>query len=295
MKNNYIPQLAAIALALVALAWGTSYAIIKESLNLVEPLTLMAVRFSGSAILLSLIYYNRLHKIKLSEIKQGVIIGFFMFCAFATLSIGIQYTTASKQSFLVGAYVIIVPFLAWLINKRKPDKYSIIGASCAIIGLAMLTIGGIEGLAVGDIISIFCSISFALHMIAIEKYCHDTDPITLTIIQFWTAAVIFVILSAIFENHDLSILSTSLGSIAYLIVVTTVIAFLVQNIAQKYISSTSTALILTLESVFGSIFAVFYLNESMSLEMILGCAIVFVGIITQETKWNFLKRTNKSL
>lgn len=70
----------------------------------------------------------------------------------------------------------------------------------------------------------------------------------------------------------------------------TVIAFVVQNIAQKYISSTSTALILTLESVFGSVFAVFYLKEKISTTMIIGCAIVFLGIITQETKWKFLKK-----
>jgi drug/metabolite transporter (DMT)-like permease len=293
MNTSKTAKIASIALALVALAWGTSYAIIKETLDIVEPLTLMAIRFGGAAILLSIVYANRLLKIKIHELKRGIIIGFFMFCAFATLSIGIQYTTASKQSFLIGAYVIIVPFLSWVINKIFPDKYAIIGAICAVVGLAMLTLGGIEGLTLGDGISILCSISFALHMIMIEKYCHDTDPIVLTIVQFWTAAIIFIVLAFTFENHDISVLTNATGSVAYLVIVTTVIAFVVQNVAQRYISSTSTALILTLESVFGSVFSMIYLGEKMSIVMILGCLIVFIGIVTQETKWSFFGNFTK--
>lgn len=285
-----IEKISIIMLSLVALAWGTSYAIIKDTLEVIEPFTLMTIRFGGAAILLSLLYLKKIKNIKIDEIKKGSIIGIFMFGAFVTLVTGIQYTTASKQSFLIGSYVLIVPFLGWIINKKKPDIYAIIGVLCAVIGLGMLTLGGIEGLTKGDLISMLCSLSFALHMITIEKYCHEVEPIILTIIQFWITTILFVILSFIFERHDFSVIKEAKFAIGYLVIVATVIAFVVQNIAQKYISSTSTALILTLESVFGSVFAVFYLKEKISTTMIIGCAIVFLGIITQETKWKFLKK-----
>lgn len=161
----------------------------------------MAIRFGGAAILLTIIYLKKLLKdIKLSDLKKGSIIGIFMFGAFITLVTGIQYTTASKQSFLIGSYVLIVPFLAWLINRKKPDIYAIIGVICAVIGLAMLTLGGIEGINIGDFISILSSLSFALHMIMIEKYCNETDPIILTVIQFWVTAILFIILSLSFDG-----------------------------------------------------------------------------------------------
>lgn len=284
-----IEKISMVALALVALAWGTSYAIIKDTLEVVEPFTLMTIRFGGAAILLTLFYLKKIKNIKLDEIKKGSIIGIFMFGAFVTLVTGIQYTTASKQSFLIGSYVLIVPFLGWLINKKRPDIYAIIGVVCAVIGLGMLTLGGIEGITKGDLISMLCSLSFALHMITIEKYCQEVDPIILTIIQFWLTTILFVILSFTFENHNFNVVREAKFSVAYLVIVATVIAFVVQNIAQKYISSTSTALILTLESVFGSIFAVFYLKEKISITMIIGCIVVFLGIITQETKWKFIK------
>lgn len=287
-------EIASLTLCLVAVAWGTSYAIVKDNLDLVEPMTLMAIRFVASSLLLTIIYIRRMLKVKLSEIKEGFIIGIFMFLAYATMVIGLQYTTASKQSFLIGAYVVMVPFLAWLFNKQKPDRYDAIGATMAISGLGMLTLGGVTGVTSGDVISLFCSFAFAMHMITIERYCKNTDPIILTIVQLWTGAILFTTLALLTESHDLSILHVAPGPVAYLIIVTTVIPFVVQNVAQKYISSTTTALILTMESVVGSIFAVLYLGERMSLVMVLGCCIVFAGIVIQETKLSFLKGKKKN-
>ena len=206
---------------------------------------------------------------------------------------GIQFTTVSKQSFLVGSFVVMVPFLRWLINNKKPDIYSILGAIFAFIGLGMLTLGGLDGINKGDIYSLFCALFFALHMITIEKYCHSSDPIILSILQFSITGLIFLFLSYYFEDFNFSVIKNAKFSVAYLVFISTVIAFVAQNIIQKYISATSTALILTLESVFGSLFAVYYLGEKMSLTMIFACIIIFLGIITQETKWSFVRICRK--
>lgn len=281
------------ALALVSLAWGTSYAIIKDTLNQATPFMLMTIRFGFSAIFLSLIYIKRFVKISKTDLIKGIKIGIFMFGAFITLVVGIQYTTASKQSFIIGSYVLIVPFLTWLINGRKPTGIDIIGALLAVVGIGLLTLGGIDGINVGDIISIGCAVSFALHMIMIERYCNESDPIILTIVQFWVTSVLFVILTCLFEKPDISIVARATPEIFYLVIVTTVIAFVVQNVAQRYVSSTSTALVLTLESVFGSIFAVYYLGERLSPSMIIGCLTVFIGIVIHETKLDFIKGIKK--
>jgi len=282
--------LSSASLALVAFSWGTSYAIIKDTLTSVTPFFLMMLRFGLSTVLLGLVYNKKLLRIKRKDLQRGSVIGIFMFFSFFTLVTGIQYTTASKQSFLVGSYVLIVPFLAWMINRKKPDRYAIAGAALATAGLALLTLGGADRFGRGDLISLFCALSFALHMITIERYSKDSDPILLTIVQFAVTALIFTVLAGIWEGYDFSAISKVRISVAYLVIVATVIAFVVQNVAQRYISSTSTALILTLEAAFGSVFAVLYLKETMTSAMILGCFIVLVGIITQETKWKFLKK-----
>ena len=125
---------------------------------------------------------------------------------------------------------------------------------------------------------------FAFHMVAIEKYANDSDPIILTIVQFIVTAIIFSLLTGVKEGYDFSLLPKIKWTLCYLVVVSTVIPFATQNLVQKYISSTTTAVILTLQSAFGSIFAVYYLDEKMSSQMILGCILIFIGILLQELK-----------
>lgn len=289
-KNRKIEIIASIVLAVVALVWGTTYAVIKDTLSIVPPFSLMMFRFSFSALILSFIYFNRVRRIKLKDLRRGVVIGVFMSLAFYFLVVSIGFTTASKFSFIVGAYVLIVPFLSWIINKKELDRYALIGAILATIGLGFLTIESGVSFNLWDLVAGCCSFFFALHMIAIEKYSGDSDPITLTIIQFITTAIFFIILVGIKEKYNFSILPQIKWTLGYLVVISTVIPFAIQNIVQRYISSTSTALILTLQSAFGAVFAVYYLDENMTKQMIVGCLLIFIGIIFQETKLKFLKK-----
>lgn len=289
-RNRKVEVVASIILAVVALVWGTTYAVIKDTLSVVQPFSLMMFRFGFSALILSLMYLKKFKTIKSVDLKRGVIIGIFMFLAFYFLIVSIRFTTASKFSFIVGAYVLIVPFLSWVINKTKLDRYAIVGAILATIGLAFLTMERGAVFNLWDLVAGCCSFFFAAHMIAIEKYSGDSDPILLTIIQFITTAVLFIILTGIKEGYDFMVLPEIKWTLGYLVIISTIIPFAIQNIVQRYISSTSTALILTLQSAFGSIFAVYYLDERMTKQMIIGCLLIFIAIIFQETKLKFLKR-----
>ena len=289
-KNRKVEIIASIVLAVVALVWGTTYAVIKDTLSVVQPFSLMMFRFGFSALILSMMYLKKFKIIKSVDLKRGIIIGIFMFLAFYFLIVSIRFTTASKFSFIVGAYVLIVPFLSWIINKTKLDRYAIVGAILATIGLAFLTMEKGAVFNLWDLVAGCCSFFFAAHMIAIEKYSGDSDPILLTIIQFITTAVLFIILTGIKEGYDFTVLPEIKWTLGYLVIISTIIPFAIQNIVQRYISSTSTALILTLQSAFGSIFAVYYLDERMTKQMIIGCLLIFIAIVFQETKLKFLKR-----
>lgn len=289
-RNRKVEVIASIVLAVVALVWGTTYAVIKDTLSIIQPFSLMMFRFGFSAFILSLMYLKKFKAIKGVDLKRGIIIGIFMFLAFYFLIVSIRFTTASKFSFIVGAYVLIVPFLSWVINKTKLDRYAIVGAILATIGLAFLTMEKGAVFNLWDLVAGCCSFFFAAHMIAIEKYSGDSDPILLTIIQFITTAVLFIILTGVKEGYNFTVLPEIKWTLGYLVIISTIIPFAIQNIVQRYISSTSTALILTLQSAFGSIFAVYYLDERMTKQMIIGCLLIFIAIVFQETKLKFLKR-----
>lgn len=276
--------IASVVLGVVALVWGTTYAVIKDTLSVVEPYSLMMMRFSFSAIILSGIYFKKLRKLSLDDIKRGSIIGIFMFLAFYFLIISIRFTTASKFSFIIGAYVLIVPFLSYGLGRRKLNRNEVIGAIVATIGLGFLTIERGVSFNLWDLVAGCCSFFFAAHMVAIEKYSGKSDAIALTIIQFIVTALIFIVLTGVKEGYNFSVLPQIKWTLGYLVIVSTVIPFAIQNIVQRYISATATALILTLQSAFGSIFAVYYLDERMSLQMILGCILIFIAIVLQQIR-----------
>lgn len=284
MEKRKIEVGSSIVLGIVALVWGTAFAVIKDTLNSVPPFSLLMMRFMFSSLLLSIIYFKKLRKMRFVDLKRGTIIGIFMVLAFYFLVVSIRFTTASKFSFIIGAYVLIVPFLSWIFNRKKLDRYATIGAIIATIGLAFLTIERGVAFNLWDLVAGCSSLFFAFHMVAIEKYAKDSDPIILTIVQFIITAIIYTILTGISEGYDFSLLPKIKWTLSYLVIVSTVIPFATQNLVQKYISSTTTAVILTLQSAFGSIFAMYYLDEKMSSQMILGCVLIFIGILLQELR-----------
>lgn len=279
-----------ISLLLVAIIWGGGFIAVKDSLDVLTPYYQMALRFSISTLLMYIVFYNKVKKINKNQFKHGAIIGVFLFLGFAFQTVGIKYTTAGKSAFLTAVYVVLVPFLQWIIIKRKPDNYSIAGAVICLLGISFLTLQGGFSLSYGDGLTLICAFAFAGQILAIGKYVESDDPLILTIVQLGVAAVLSLIGALFFEPIPTHMNLRAISSILYLAVFSTTLAFLVQNIAQKYTSSTHAAIILSLESFFGAVFSVFFFNEIFNLAMIAGCILIFIAIITTETKLEFLKK-----
>ncbi|MBW9144512.1 DMT family transporter [Clostridium sp. CM027] len=281
--------LADMSLLLVAIFWGGGFIAVKGALDSLTPFYIMAMRFSISAIIMLLIFRKKVKLITKNELKVGTLVGLLLFLGFAAQTIGMKYTTAGKNAFLTGTNVVIVPFLYWIISKKKPDTYSLISAFLCFVGIGMLTLDGGIRIGLGDGLTLLCAVFFAAHIVSVGFFTEKVDAISLVIIQLGAAAVFSIIAALIYEPMPQSLNSDTILAISYLAIFSTMIAFIIQNVAQKYTTSTHAAIILCLESVFGSILSVVMLNEIFTSKMILGCLIIFVAIITTETKLNFLK------
>lgn len=278
-----------LSLALVAMIWGTGFVASQMALDAnLYPFQIMTYRFFISSLLMVVIFWKEFKKIRLPEIKAGVIIGFFLYAAFAFQTIALQYTTPSKNAFLTATNVVIVPFLYWIVFKKKPDKYSMIGAVLTIVGISFLTLEGSFSINAGDSLTLICALGFAMHISSIGYYSNKYSPIQLTIIQMIMAFVLSAV-SLIFTKDATPLTTKGSFAILYLGVVSTTIAFLLQNIAQKYTSATKTAIILSTEAVFGTLASIIVLGEKLNSKMIIGCGIIFLAILITETKLSFLK------
>ena len=294
MKNKKLVTFAASAgLILVTIIWGAAFAVVKNSLDYVPPIYMMAFRFTIAGIVMSLVFIKKLIRIKKEELIHGVGIGVFLFLAYAFQTIGCNYTTAGKNAFLTTIYVILVPFLNWILIKRRPDVFSVVAAVLSITGIGLLSLDGDLTMNKGDVLTLICGFCYALQIIFIAQWSQNDDPVLLAILQIIVAALLSWI-TAPFIDGDMnwSVLGSSdvILSMLYLGLLSTMVAFALQTVCQKYLAPSLAALLMSFEAVFGALSGVIFLGEIIPPRGIVGCALMFFAIVLSETKFSFLRK-----
>ena len=276
-----------LALFGATLIWGSSFLIVKNSMDVMEPHVLLGFRFTIGCLLLSLFFYKRLKNLNKDYFIKGAVIGIFIFLGYSLQTIGITDTTPGKSAFLTAVYCVIVPFLFWLVNKSKPDIYNVIAAIVCVLGIGLVSLNGDFSIHKGDAFTLAGGVFFAAHIVAVAKFSKDKDPVLITILQFGYAAIFSWIIAFLFEDMPKTWDVGTMIGLAYLAIFATTVALLLQNIGQKHTNPSSAAIILTLESVFGVLFSVVFYHEEITLRLFLGFLIIFIAIIISETKLSF--------
>lgn len=293
LSKNQLKYLSDFSLLFVAAVWGGGFVAVKDALNTVTPMFLMALRFVLAAGILYLFLFKWIGKLTLSDLKKGSVVGVILFLAFSAQTVGLQYTTASKQGFLTATYVVMVPLLSWIIYRKMPGIKALIGSLITIAGIGLISFHGASSFAlnIGDSLTLLCALLFAGHIISIEFFAKDMNVIKLAFLQIAVAAVLFVITAFITEPIPVGLTSRSWFAIVYLAMFSTFMCFTVQTVAQKYTTSSHASIILSLESVFAAVFGVVLLKEHMSPVMLLGCGLIFVAILLVELNISFKPKT----
>ena len=272
--NNNKANLGRTCLILTTLIWGSSFVILKSALDSITPLWVLAIRFSGAAILMLIACLPRLKKLDKRYVAGGCLMGLCLAAAYILQTYGLVYTTPGKNAFLTTTYCILVPFLYWAISGKRPDKYNITAALVCLVGVGFVCLGNDLSINVGDMLTILCGLFYGLHIIVTSR----------------TAAVVCFIGAVLFEPAPHDIGTGTWLSIAYMTFICTGLCYILQTVGQKYTPPSQTAVILTLESVFGSAISVILGVESLTFNIALGFFLIFIAIITSETKLDFLNK-----
>lgn len=236
LSERGIKVLASLGLILTTMIWGFAFVVMKNSVDVIPPTYLLAVRFSMSAVLLALLFYKNMMKADRETILCGVILGIFLCLSYQFQTYGLKYTTASKNAFITTLYVIIVPFLYWIVSKKRPTGRNITAAFLAVVGLALLSLQGDLSINYGDFLTLICGLMFAVHMVLIDKFTEHNDPIALTVIQILAAAIFNWICAPFLDgSFDFTVLmdKSLIGGLLYLAVFSTTVAYLLQNSGQN--------------------------------------------------------------
>lgn len=284
MRETLKTHLGEAALLLTALIWGSGFVASAVSLRHFTPYEILFGRFLIGTVLLSLVFHRRIRGIRKSTLKKGAVLGFFLYGAFLLQTVGLQYTTPSKNAFLTAVNVIIVPFISFVLFKRKFDKYEVWGAVLAVLGVAVISLEMTFGIQLGDALTLLCAVFFAFQIFYTSLYVAKEDPVVLTLVQMAVAALLAVVPLLFQKEVHLPQHGEALFSLFYLGIFSTTVAYLLQTTAQKFTTETKTAIILSTEAFFGMALSVLILSEPLTLRMILGGVLIFAAILTSETK-----------
>ncbi|MEH7568278.1 DMT family transporter [Priestia megaterium] len=277
-------------LLITAIVWGSGFVVTDIALQYLTPYQVMAGRFVLATLLLTLTFGYKFKTFTKSVWWKGTILGTFLFLAFVLQTVGLQHTTPSKNAFLTAVNVVIVPIIAYLLYKRKIDRFEMVGSVIAIVGIGLLSLQSSMTLNFGDVLSLACAVAFAFDIFYTNLFIKEEDPISVTIVQFITASLLSVVVVLIKGDIPTSLESEGIYSILYLAVFSTTIAYLFQNKAHKYTTASKAAIILSTESFFGMLFSVLFLHEVLTVRMVTGAVLIMVAILIAELKPSFLKK-----
>ncbi|GFI25048.1 MAG: DMT family transporter [Dorea sp.] len=271
-----------LGLLTVTVIWGGGFVASDMALETLSPFQIMVIRFLIAAVLMTLLGAKQIRTISREEIKCGFWLGAALFGGFALQIIALQYTTPSKNAFLTATNVVFVPFIALVIYRKKIEVRSLIGAGMALVGAGVLSLQNDFSIGLGDGLTLLCAVCFALQIFLTGEYVGRIRPSVLNFLQMTTACVLSAAGLLISGDFTFAPSVRSLLAVLYLGVVSTTITYLLQTVSQKYVDETKSAIILSMEAVFGTFFSVVLLHESVTVRMLAGSALILAAVLVSE-------------
>jgi len=275
-----------------------SFPLIKLGLEFCGPFTFVFIRFFVTLIVFTVFFYKKIKKFRYDEIKYGIYLGLFLFIGFLTQTTGMKYTTASNSAFITGTNIVLLPFVQILLIKTKPKFENIIGIIIVVIGLYFLTNLESDKINTGDLLTVFCAVSFAFYIVLLDKFSAKVDTNALIYGQFITTAALSLLASLFIEEPLFGKIEFVLNNVLVISLVfnalfNTFLGLFLSTRYQKYTTPVRAGLIYNMEQIFAVIFAYIILSEKMTTSQIGGALIMILGILTSEFYYLIREKISK--
>ncbi|MBO5561637.1 MAG: DMT family transporter [Firmicutes bacterium] len=288
-------------LLLTAFIWGTAFVAQSKGMDYIGPFTFNFVRsvIAGIVLIPIIVLFKKAEKNKKQNIslKQtligGIACGVMLCLGSAFQQSGIVLTTAGKAGFITALYIVIVPVLEFIIYKRASGRIWLC-VFIAVCGFYLLCIKENFTIGKGDLLVLVCALCFAGHIMVIDIFAaKNTDGMIMSCIQFFTAAVIFLLFMYVLERPDIKSIINAWRPIMYAGVMSSCIGYTLQILGQRRTPPAAATLLMSLESVFAALSGWLILGEKMLPKELTGCVLVFAAVILAQLPKNNTKTTEE--
>lgn len=272
-----------LGLLTVTILWGGGFIATDRALLAFTPLKIMTMRFLIASLIFLPFSLKLLKRADRKAVLSGCVLGFFLFAAFLLQTLGLKYSTPSKNAFLTTTNVVFVPLLLFLFEGKKVQRAELLAVLLSLVGAAVLSLEHDFSIGKGEVLSLLCAICFAFQIYLTGRFVKDYSPLLINALQMAVAFALSLIATITLDTTLWDWSNTgSTFSLFYLGAISTSLTFALQSCSQKWVPQVKTVILLSLEGVFATIFSVILLHEHIPAKGIVGSLMILASAFLAE-------------
>lgn len=274
-----------MALIAITFLWGSTFTVVKSSLEQVSPILFVAVRFWLATAVVLACMPRQIAAISAKTLRKGLLLSVFLLGGFVFQTLGLRSTDPSDSAFITSLSVLLVPLLGFLFFRHRPRRQTIAGIILATAGLyLMLAPMPDMDLRPGDALTLVCALLFAFQILFLGRFVAGADFRHLMIIQTAGVALFSTVMVPFLETPFIIWSPRLILYFFITAVLATALAFYVQARAQQYTTANRAALIFSLEPLFAAFFAYWLLGDVLRAREWMGGCLILAGILVSEIR-----------
>ncbi len=284
IRQNVFPTLAAFI-------WGTAFVAQSVAAESVQAFTFNAARSVVAFLFLLLLCIGiRTWRRRRGEpipggasyrrdlLLGGVCCGLALAIATYLQQKGLETTTAGKAGFITALYIVIVPVCGLFMHKKVRGLVWL-SVALAVCGLYFLCIKDGFAISSGDFLVLLCAFCFSGHILLIDHFTTRVDGVELSCAQFLVMTLFSSTGMLLTETPAWDTLAPAMGSVLYVGILSSGVAYTLQILAQKGSNPTTVSLLLSLEAVFATLSGAIILHDQMAGREYFGCVLMFTAVM----------------
>ncbi|MEV7969834.1 DMT family transporter [Sphaerisporangium sp. NPDC088356] len=270
------------ALLGVTAVWGTTFPLVKDMVTRLPVTDLLAVRYLVSVALLVAIRPTALRGLGPRAWRAGVGLGVVYSAALVAQTYGLKALPSFVSGFVTGSYVVMTPLLGllWFRTRITVRTWTAVGLTVAGLAAFMLMAGGGGGPipAAGLTLTLVSAALYAVHVVALGRWSRAEEAYALTLVQIGTLACVMTA-AAVPGGIAVPASFADWAGLVYLATVAGALSFLAQTWAQAHVPATTAAVVMSVEPLWATAFAVLLYGEAAGWSLLVGGGCLLVAMV----------------
>ena len=254
---------ASILLIFVFMARGTSFLFSKTLMQDMMPMSVLAVRFVLAFLILAVIFHKKLLSIEKKSLTNGAVLGILYTICMAFEMYGLRLTDTGVSSLIENMAIVLVPLYVSVYTRTLPKWKTMFCAILAVVGVGFLSLdqGRSSGGGLGIVLVILAAMTYAVCILFTEKISHDSDPVTIGVIQLGTMGFASLIISLITGGIDIPETGSQWTMMLILVLICSCFGFAFQPLGQKYLEAENAAVLTVVNPFTASVLGIAVAGE----------------------------------